>query len=257
MKDQKGKVSVITVCYNASETIENTILSVLNQSYDNYEYIVIDGNSSDETLSIINKYSNKITKIVSESDKGIYDAMNKGIKLSTGEWLHFLNAGDRYADNDVLSNIFKSGIEDNVNVLFSDYYTKREDGAIVRFCVDIIHRPSFNHQSTIYRKKLHNEHGMYIVTPQIIISDILFFYSIPTQEMQKTDTVIAFFDNGGVSSIGNWSLQQWLCADVVFRRRSFGNMLVTYYYRRLRDGIPYKVRKLVNSTIIWKKKSIS
>lgn len=87
-------ISVITVSYNAGEAIKETILSVINQESDDYEYIIVDGGSTDETLGIIKEYQDKITLWVSESDRGIYDAMNKGIKLANGRYICFINSGD-------------------------------------------------------------------------------------------------------------------------------------------------------------------
>ena len=225
------KISVITICYNAEKTIERTIKSVLNQSYKNLEYIIIDGGSKDNTMKIVKRYKDKISSVISEPDNGIYDAMNKGVRIATGEWLNMMNA-----------------------VIYSDYYTKDVFGNLVRVNIDLINRPSFNHQCTIYRKSLHQEHGFYTVTKPIIISDILFFYMVPVSQMVKADTVIAFFDDGGVSSQGHWSLQQWLCADVVFRRRTFTNMVFTYYYRVLRDSIPGILRYRFRRLLGWKKK---
>ena len=89
-------ITIITVAYNAVKDIENTILSVLNQTYPNIEYIIIDGGSTDGTLDIIKKYEDKISYWVSEPDKGIYDAMNKGTLKATGVWLNFMNAGDTF-----------------------------------------------------------------------------------------------------------------------------------------------------------------
>jgi glycosyltransferase involved in cell wall biosynthesis len=90
----KPKISVITICYNAVDLIEKTILSVLHQSYDNIEYIIIDGNSTDGTVDIIQKYANQLAYWISEPDGGIFDAMNKGLDHATGEWVNFMNAGD-------------------------------------------------------------------------------------------------------------------------------------------------------------------
>ena len=98
------KISVITVCLNAEKHIEGAIQSVLLQMYPNIEYVIVDGVSTDGTLAIIEKYKNRIHKIVSEKDRGIYDAMNKGVRLATGDVIYFLNADDRLFDVEVLSN---------------------------------------------------------------------------------------------------------------------------------------------------------
>ncbi|OGX33080.1 MAG: hypothetical protein A2787_00210 [Omnitrophica WOR_2 bacterium RIFCSPHIGHO2_01_FULL_48_9] len=98
-------VSIITVCFNAEKHIEKTIKSVLVQTYPRTEYIIVDGASTDNTLTILSKYSSKIKKIISEKDAGVYDAMNKGIKFATGDIVYFLNSDDRLFDNATLSDI--------------------------------------------------------------------------------------------------------------------------------------------------------
>lgn len=112
-------VSVITVCYNAADVLEKTFLSVLGQTYPNIQYIVIDGGSKDNSLQIIEKYKEKISIVVSEPDKGIYDAMNKGLKYVKGEWVNFMNAGDTFHDVNVVSDIFgeKSIIDADISML--------------------------------------------------------------------------------------------------------------------------------------------
>ncbi|WP_134089474.1 glycosyltransferase family 2 protein [Olivibacter sp. XZL3] len=101
-------LSVITVVYNNVRDIERTIRSVLAQNYPNIEYIVIDGGSTDGTLKIVDQYKTRISKVVSERDKGIYDAMNKGIRLATGDYLLFMNSGDEIYAPDTVSNVFSS-----------------------------------------------------------------------------------------------------------------------------------------------------
>lgn len=103
------KISIITIVYNNVRDIEYTISSVLNQSYTEIEYIIIDGCSTDGTLDIINKYKDQITTIVSEKDKGIYDAMNKGLALATGDYVLFLNSGDELYDKDTIRCIVEKG----------------------------------------------------------------------------------------------------------------------------------------------------
>src|SRR5690242_10798486 len=121
----KPMVSIITVVYNGKTTLENTILSVINQSYNNLEYIVIDGGSTDGTIDIIKKYESRITYWISESDKGIYDAMNKGLQLVKGNWINFMNSGDRFYSENILSYIFENRYLDGLAYIFGDveFYT--------------------------------------------------------------------------------------------------------------------------------------
>ena len=102
MKKQYPLISVITVSYNAVSTIEDTILSVINQTYTNIEYIIIDGGSADGTVGIIEKYVDRISYWVSEPDKGIYDAMNKGLKVANGDWAIFMGSDDVFFNNKVI-----------------------------------------------------------------------------------------------------------------------------------------------------------
>lgn len=113
----RGLVSVITVCYNAEKNLEETILSVLNQTYSNIEYIIIDGGSSDGTVDIIKKYADRLAYWVSEPDKGIYDAMNKGVFLAKGEWIYFIGASDLLLKNS-FQTIFLQKIE--AEVIYGD-----------------------------------------------------------------------------------------------------------------------------------------
>lgn len=99
------KVSIITVCYNSDKTIRDTIESVISQSYEGIEYIIIDGGSTDSTLDIIREYEDHIQTVISEPDKGIYDAMNKGIKAATGDYVGILNSDDIFSHNHVISDV--------------------------------------------------------------------------------------------------------------------------------------------------------
>ncbi|WP_431434868.1 glycosyltransferase family 2 protein [Bacteroides hominis] len=114
------KVSVITVVYNGIDYIESTILSVLNQDYINLEYIIIDGGSTDGTLDIIKKYEDRIFYWLSEPDHGIYDAMNKGVAVATGVWIHFRNCGDYFYSDNVISAIFTQIIPNDVTIIYGN-----------------------------------------------------------------------------------------------------------------------------------------
>lgn len=113
------KISVITVVYNGQDLLEGTILSVINQSYTHIEYVIIDGKSKDKTVDIIKKYESNIDKWISESDKGLYDAMNKGLKMATGDFVIFMNAGDHFSDNNVLKSVF-SKYDNETDVLYGE-----------------------------------------------------------------------------------------------------------------------------------------
>ena len=230
-------ISIITICYNAASDLEKTIKSVRAQVFNDYEYIVVDGGSKDATSEIIKSNADVITKWVSEPDKGIYDAMNKGIKMASGEWIIMMNAGDVFADSEVLTNVFKSPISDDITFLYGDTLSRQKNGKLLRR-ITSWEKGDVNHQAVIYRRKLHNEHGLYIVTKKIIISDYLFFVRIPNEQVQKIDLAISINDPNGISNQGYWARQQAYCADVVFRRRTFGGMLKAYFWKRTKALLP-------------------
>ena len=114
------KISIITVVYNNKETIRSAVDSVLNQNYDSIEYIVIDGGSTDGTVDIVKEYQDKISVFISEPDEGIYDAMNKGIALATGNVIGILNSDDFYIDKFVIEKVVKEFKEKNVECVYGD-----------------------------------------------------------------------------------------------------------------------------------------
>jgi glycosyltransferase len=128
------KVSIITVCYNSEATIENTIKSVLSQTHKNIEYIIVDGNSTDNTKAIIERYSSAIHQFISEPDKGLYDAMNKGLQLATGDIISILNSDDVYKDEQVLEQVL-SRFSANTDAVYGDIvYVKRHNTSkIIRY----------------------------------------------------------------------------------------------------------------------------
>ncbi len=129
------KISVITVVYNSAGTVRDAISSVLAQTYDNIEYIIVDGASSDGTVDIVNEYRDKIGTFISEPDRGIYDAMNKGIRMAKGDVIGFLNSDDMYQDNRVLEKIARVFADPKTDSCYGDlvYVNKDETKKVVRY----------------------------------------------------------------------------------------------------------------------------
>lgn len=119
-------ISIITVCYNAEAAIEVTLRSVTEQTYPNIEYLIVDGASKDATLAVMEKYKSRIARVVSEKDKGIYDAMNKGLALATGEFVLFMNAGDTFHAADTVEQAF--AIPGDYDVRYGETRFVNEDG---------------------------------------------------------------------------------------------------------------------------------
>jgi len=118
MAEAKPILSVITIVYNNVKDIERTMLSVLNQTYPGIEYILVDGLSNDGTIDVIKKYEDRIAKFISEKDEGIYDAMNKGLALATGNYVIFMNSGDEFFDADTVAAVFASA--DDADIYYGE-----------------------------------------------------------------------------------------------------------------------------------------
>ena len=129
------KVSIITACYNSSGTIEDTINSVLCQDYYDIEYIVVDGGSQDDTHKILAKYQDNISQSISEPDNGVYDAMNKGIKLTTGQIVGFLNSDDLYASKTIISKVVMFMQQNDYEAVYGDllYVDQLDTNKVVRY----------------------------------------------------------------------------------------------------------------------------
>ncbi len=164
------KVSIITVVFNGVHTIKDTIESVLSQNIKDLEYIIIDGNSDDGTIDIVKSYGNRISKFISEIDNGLYDAINKGIKLATGEIIGILNADDFYIDNFVLQKVvnkFESQKIDSIfgNILFVNNYNLNKT---IRHVKGNIFKPSRikygfmpPHPTIFIKRKIFEQYGLY------------------------------------------------------------------------------------------------
>ncbi|MDJ0745512.1 MAG: glycosyltransferase family 2 protein [Xenococcaceae cyanobacterium MO_167.B27] len=205
-------ISVITVVYNAEKYIEKTILSVLQQSYKNYEYIIIDGGSTDGTVELIKKYEKNLTTWVSEPDAGIYDAMNKGIKLAQGEIIGIINSGDTYTENslETIATLYQKHPQQNKYVVLSGAMYRFDDSKKIQFKLvksqqDLDSRINYgmpiNHPATFVTKdtyKLLN----YFNTDYRICGDYdLIYRAYHNQKINFifTSEVLAYMELGGIS----------------------------------------------------------
>ena len=164
--DDKPLISIITVVFNGEKYLEETIQSVINQTYSNVEYIIIDGGSTDGTLDIIKKYEDKIDYWVSEKDEGISDGFNKGIKLSKGKILGIINSDDEYIKNifETISDIFK---EKDIDYLYGDMILEDEEGNIIKEIKPDLKSKSiyggmpFGHPTLFIKRKLYDKYGYF------------------------------------------------------------------------------------------------
>lgn len=194
------KISIITVVYNASEDIEKTLKSIFEQDYSNKEIIVIDGKSTDGTLDIISKFQNDIDYLVSEKDLGIYDAMNKGIKYCNGHWICFMNAGDIFYKNDILSRIFREEVSEDI--IIGDCivdFKKFKRYVRVKNLKLIEYGMTFCHQSALVKTDLYRR--KYFDLDYSLAADFNFFYWCYISGMKfKTFSIpISIVSSGGLS----------------------------------------------------------
>ncbi len=162
------KVSIITVCYNSEATLESTILSVANQTYYNIEYIVIDGYSKDDSINIIRRNKKVVAKWISEPDKGLYDAMNKGIRLATGDLIGIINSDDTYHSNTVIEEIVGFHSQNEIDASFGDIIQHDVHGKLVRTYSSKFWNPEKlrigfmpPHPSVFFKKELFDNYGNY------------------------------------------------------------------------------------------------
>lgn len=188
------KISIITVCYNSATTIDSTLRSVTSQDYPDIEYIIVDGGSTDGTLDIIKRYQN-VSILVSEPDKGIYDAMNKGIRLATGDVIGTLNADDFYIDNTAVSDVAKTFEDNAVDACFADlvYVDQNNTDKIVRYWKSQQYQPGLfkkgwmpAHPTFFVRKAIYEKFGAFDLNFRIAADFELLFRLI---EKNKIRTV--------------------------------------------------------------------
>lgn len=200
----------MTVCYNAVTEIERTIQSVIGQSYPNIEYIIIDGGSKDGTVDLIRKYADKLAYWISEPDKGIYDAMNKGIAVSTGDWICFLNAGDWFAGTRVLAEVGQEAQNTQAIILCGKMYqvTNRFHYLIGPKPLELMNQTMpLLHPASFIRTTYHKKHLFDISYRSS--GDYHFFhhaYYVDRVDFQYISVVVSYFDATHGMSKDNYNL---------------------------------------------------
>jgi glycosyltransferase involved in cell wall biosynthesis len=245
----KPKISIVTVVYNGFSFIESTILSVINQNYSNFEYIIIDGKSLDGTVDVIKKYESKLSYWKSEKDEGIYDAMNKGIDIASGDWIIFMNCGDFFHNNDVLNKIFFEHIADDISLLVGGAFIRSEWGnfALKARPEDQIWK-SFVHQSLFSRLDLNKKFKFNLNFRAA--SDFDFVYNLFAKKYKSKSIDIIVSDilyiSSGFSSVNELCSKKEVLQSILLHRKGFIGFIEHYSYHLIalfRKFISIIVRK--------------
>lgn len=209
------KISIITVCYNSAETIRDTIESVLSQSYKDIEYIVVDGGSKDGTVEIISGFGTRISKVISEPDQGIYDAMNKGVIAATGEFVGILNSDDIFADGEVIRNLVEH-LERNpqADASYADlvFVLRKETNVVTRTYSSLGFSPwkirfgfMIPHPTFYARKHLFDTLGAYKLGYRVSADfELMARFFSRGVKMTRYPAVMVKMREGGISTTGFW-----------------------------------------------------
>lgn len=204
------KVSIITVCYNSEKTIRDTIESVIKQTYSNIEYIIVDGQSSDKTMSIVNEYKDSIDVVVSEKDRGLYDAMNKGLDLATGDLIGVLNSDDVFFSSETIQQIVVSASE--FDGIYADigFYDESLTRKTRHYSSKGFHKAKFSrgfmpaHPSCYLKKEVIEQVGHYSLSYKIAadFDYLLRAFSLPNISFHYINKEVVKMREGGVSTSG-------------------------------------------------------
>ncbi len=199
------KISIITVVYNNKKGLEETIKSVINQTYKNIEYIIIDGSSTDGTVDILKKHQDNIDYWISEPDRGIYDGMNKGAKQASGEYLYFLNSSDYLFDNDVIRKIVESIKKNNVDLIVGRVIGLYHDFKTFYSPVNMSNLKfgkMLPHQGSFIRNNAFKKIGCYNIKYKTS-GDFDFFCKFYKKKLtyQLIENIIAYMPSGGFGSV--------------------------------------------------------
>lgn len=198
------KISIITVSLNAAETIEKTILSVLNQTYEDVEYIIIDGGSKDGTVDVIRKYADRLSYWVSEPDEGIYYAMNKGIQKSSGDIIGIINSDDWYEDN-IFERIVTTFETGSCDAVYGNMMVHESNGTKYLFekrTIDTIWYRMIPHPTLFLKKDCYDKYGLFDTKYKIVADyELALRMYVSSVRFLRIDDTIAHFSMGGLSDV--------------------------------------------------------
>lgn len=243
-------LSIITVNLNNAKGLEKTIKSVINQTFKDVEYIIIDGASSDNSVDIIQEYiKNHPIKWISESDTGVYEAMNKGIMMANGEYLLFLNSGDFLVDEEVINTVFSK--KHSADILCGRCHVSR-DGVIVwtsnppeEITFGTLYNEGLAHQSTFIKRKIFHTYGMYNENYKYN-SDVDFWYRtiiINNVSTEKLDVITTDYNLDGISSKENHTEKYKNELEIILNQSNFKKFLPDY--------VAFEQERKNNEVLYW------
>lgn len=239
------RVSIITVTHNAKEVIEPTLQSIASLTYPDIECIIVDGASTDGTLDILRRYKDRIDRLHSAPDRGIYDAMNTGVQLSSGEWVHFLNAGDTFAEPDILQKILAEATPET-GVLYGPVLLSYKPEELLKHTapLDQIWRGlPFNHQGSLVRRNHMLQNPFVLRYPVSAVYDVMFTLWKNGIPFTKVDTIVAHYAPGGNSE--QKLLSRFVeCMHIAWNHEKSIRVLV-FHTIRLLLALPVKLLQIV------------
>ncbi len=240
-------VSVITIVYNEIDCIEDTILSITGQDYENLEYIIVDGGSTDGTVDIVRKYDHLIDYWVSEKDRGIYDAMNKGIDLAHGKWLNFMNGGDRFVDDNVITNVFGRTLSADTQIIYGNHIVDYGEFSVKKISGEIKNlwkKTQFCHQSAFISMGLHKT--LRYNFENKICGDFEFFYTAYKLDVafEKLNQEICLFSVGGVSDTQRLA-SIYARLKVVYRHPKDFGVVIYYLYLMMNNFLRQCIKQIL------------
>lgn len=258
------KISIITVVFNGARTLEQTILSVINQTYDNIEYIIVDGASTDETINIIQKYERRIACWISESDKGIYDAMNKGKDIASGDFIYYLGCDDALCSYDIIEEVCKVlNSDENIDIYSGVVWIVDEETRLQK-----LWKRSLNLREIDKGKYMMHHQGMFVKKYILslypfnegyqIFSDyelILQCYFDKNLNIYYSDLPIAFYSTAGISSVDKRGLLEYAKVMEKFKLNKTIIEKCRYRYRNqnnLKEFLKHNIKKIFYFLKIWK-----